>query len=75
LTDFEALNEETKYKIGIYTKKWARQVLLKILIFCQWSIQKESQRVAIKVNGAVTGQIRDILVGLVQVSKVKDDAM
>ena len=35
----------------------------------------QSQRVAIKVNGAVTGQIWDILVRLVQVSKVKDDAM
>ena len=76
LTNFEVLNEETESKIGIYTKKMSKTSPFRNFDFLSIVNAKgQSQRVVVKVNGAVTGQIQDILVGLVRVNRVKDDAM
>ena len=76
LTNFEVLNEETESKIGIYTKKKEQnRSFQKFYFLSMVNAKGQSQRVVVKVNGAVTGQIRDILVGLVRVNRVKDDAM
>ena len=43
--DLETSNAETEFKIGIYTKNWAKQVSLKIFDYGQ------SQRSTVRVNG------------------------
>ena len=60
---------------NLHEKKEQNRSFQKFYFLSMVNAKGQSQRVVVKVNGAVTGQIRDILVGLVRVNRVKDDAM